>query len=518
MADLARSIFVCYRRDDTRHVAGRLRDRLSEEFGPRSVFMDVDTIGPGADFTAVIDEALRSCRIVLVLIGPTWLAGTNASGRRRITDPADHVAVEIATALRHALPVLPILADGARMPARDDLPPPLADLATRNAVRVDHETFGRDSAAVVETVAATLRPYRRAAARRRLVLPLLALGLVILAALGVFVVLPALRSDKVGGRVIGGAGEVSALTTAVRDGQPVAITGGGDGSIRIFDILSGELLGRPLTGHTDYIYSLSTTELNGRTVIVSSGYDGTIRVWDLVTGAVVGQVRAGSDAINVAATDVVDGRPVVVTTTNADKLVVVDLATDQPVGPPLAGHEGGVLDSATGALDGRPVVVTVDGNWKVGAWDLRTGAVVGGAPPCTGSPAAEPIDVLCSLTLAELHRQPVVVINDGATLRASYLATGEALGDPVVTRGDGESAVAAGRFDGRPIVAVGGTDGTIQVWDLEVNGLTPHGPPITVGSQAAVLAVTEVGADPILVACDTYGAVHIWNLHTVLGP
>ena len=120
--------------------------------------------------------------------------------------------------------------------------------------------------------------------------------------------------------------------------------------------------------------------------------------------------------------------------------------------------------------------------------------------------------------MADLHRQPVVVVvNDGAVLRASYLATGEALGGPVDSRGDGESGVVAGRFDGRPIVAVGGTDGTIQVWDLEVNGFTPHGAPIAGTSQAGALAVAEVGTDPILVAGGTDGSVHIWNLHTVLG-
>jgi hypothetical protein len=39
-------VFVSYRRDDTRHVAGRLADRLVERF---QVFMDMDTIEPGTD-------------------------------------------------------------------------------------------------------------------------------------------------------------------------------------------------------------------------------------------------------------------------------------------------------------------------------------------------------------------------------------------------------------------------------------------------------------------------------------
>ncbi len=65
-------IFLSYRRDDTRHLAGRLYDRLVERFGDGRVFMDVDSIEPGLDFEAVIDSAVASCGVMLALIGPTW--------------------------------------------------------------------------------------------------------------------------------------------------------------------------------------------------------------------------------------------------------------------------------------------------------------------------------------------------------------------------------------------------------------------------------------------------------------
>jgi WD40 repeat protein len=40
-----------------------------------------------------------------------------------------------------------------------------------------------------------------------------------------------------------------------------------------------------LAGHTDTVWSVSTTQLDGRPVIVSSSDDKTVRVWDLSTGA-----------------------------------------------------------------------------------------------------------------------------------------------------------------------------------------------------------------------------------------
>jgi hypothetical protein len=43
-------IFINYRRDDSRGLAGRLSDHLRRTFGQDAVFMDVDAMKPGSDF------------------------------------------------------------------------------------------------------------------------------------------------------------------------------------------------------------------------------------------------------------------------------------------------------------------------------------------------------------------------------------------------------------------------------------------------------------------------------------
>ncbi|MGH3940950.1 MAG: hypothetical protein ACRDTG_20390 [Pseudonocardiaceae bacterium] len=68
--------------------------------------MDVDTIKPGADFATVIARALAAYRILIALIGPTWLAGTGRWRRRRLDDPGDLVAMEIGAALARGIPVI----------------------------------------------------------------------------------------------------------------------------------------------------------------------------------------------------------------------------------------------------------------------------------------------------------------------------------------------------------------------------------------------------------------------------
>ncbi|MFJ6769900.1 hypothetical protein ACIQOV_02765, partial [Kitasatospora sp. NPDC091257] len=80
-----------------------------------------------------------------------------------------------------------------------------------------------------------------------------------------------------------------AMATAVLDGRPVAVTGGTDRTVRIWDLTTGRQIGQPLTGHTGEVDAVATAELDGRPVAVTGGTDRTVRVWDLTTGRQIGQ-------------------------------------------------------------------------------------------------------------------------------------------------------------------------------------------------------------------------------------
>lgn len=139
-------IFMSYRRDDSRAYAGRLYDRLVYEFGQDSVFKDVFDIQPGADFPAVIAREIAASDVVLVVIGTRWLTITDRAGVRRLDDPADFVRVEVETALaQEGKLIIPVLIDGAAMPAPSDLPTSLRGLAYRNGVVIrDDPDFHAD--------------------------------------------------------------------------------------------------------------------------------------------------------------------------------------------------------------------------------------------------------------------------------------------------------------------------------------------------------------------------------------
>lgn len=105
-------IFLSYRREDSGGWAGRLYDRLSQHFGDEHVFMDVDTIELGLDLVEVIQQAVRSCDVLLALIGRQWLTVADAMGRPRLANPKDFVRLEIATALARNIRVIPVLVSG----------------------------------------------------------------------------------------------------------------------------------------------------------------------------------------------------------------------------------------------------------------------------------------------------------------------------------------------------------------------------------------------------------------------
>lgn len=137
-------IFISYRRADSQGSAGRLYDRLARTFGKGLVFRDVEEIEYGEDFVHAIDQAVGACEVLIAVIGNQWLTAQDHEGRRRIDNPHDFVRLEIATALRRGIRVIPALVEDARMPAEADLPADLQELHRRNAIAVRNDSFDDD--------------------------------------------------------------------------------------------------------------------------------------------------------------------------------------------------------------------------------------------------------------------------------------------------------------------------------------------------------------------------------------
>lgn len=112
----AARLFLSYRRPHDVHLAGRIADRL-DDFG-RAVVGDVG-----------------ECDVLLAVVGPGWT-------------PTDLMRTEVRRAAERAVPVIPVLVDGAVLPA-DQLP---GTDRVADHVTVRHETFRADVARLADVV------------------------------------------------------------------------------------------------------------------------------------------------------------------------------------------------------------------------------------------------------------------------------------------------------------------------------------------------------------------------------
>src|ERR1041384_4143726 len=137
--------FISYRREDAAGYAGRLRESLERRLGTARVFRDVDTLRPGQDFVQAIESRLSDCAVMLAVIGRDWVNARDLAGSRRLDEPFDFVRLEIAAALaRPSVLVVPVLVEGASMPATSELPDSLKPLVRRQAISVRDETWDAD--------------------------------------------------------------------------------------------------------------------------------------------------------------------------------------------------------------------------------------------------------------------------------------------------------------------------------------------------------------------------------------
>ena len=148
---MAQKIFISYRRQDTAANALSIGQYLENEFGRKNVFIDVD-MRAGVKFPAVLEQRLAECKVMLVLIGPTWLEARDDQGNRRLDSSDDWVRLEIAHALKRNITVIPVRVNGAELPARTVLPEDIRGLLDHQAASVTLAGFRHEMAGLVRDI------------------------------------------------------------------------------------------------------------------------------------------------------------------------------------------------------------------------------------------------------------------------------------------------------------------------------------------------------------------------------
>jgi WD40 repeat protein len=189
---------------------------------------------------------------------------------------------------------------------------------------------------------------------------------------------------------------INAVATARLAGRAVALAGGGnlhtvtDEHVYRLALPNGAPVGQPIhAGHRGEIHAVATAEVDGRPVAVTGGADGTVRLWDVATGAELDNQPAQYPTSGMAI-GTVDGRPVAAVSRYFEPLLLWDLASRETLPTEAFGMR--IYSHVVVGLvevDGRSILVTVANHETVRGWDVLggeeagVGSGIGDAPQVT---------------------------------------------------------------------------------------------------------------------------------------
>jgi hypothetical protein len=131
-----------------------------DHFGKKRVFRDVDHLRPGDDFVESLARAVGSCDAFILVIGRDWLDARDERGARRLEDPQDFIRIELETAIRRKVLLLPVLVEGAKMMDASELPEPLRPLARRQAIELSEHRWDFDVHELLQRLEEVVKPER----------------------------------------------------------------------------------------------------------------------------------------------------------------------------------------------------------------------------------------------------------------------------------------------------------------------------------------------------------------------
>jgi WD40 repeat protein len=251
--------------------------------------------------------------------------------------------------------------------------------------------------------------------------------------------------------------------------MPIVVTGDGDGTVRVWDLIARQQTGSSMTGHEDAAPAVAVARSD------THGSDERVQpVADSIARLAASRDEPGISSL--AITEAPSGW-IGVLCTDDGGVLAVDLATGT-LRYKIPGDSGRAVTAVTcEVIVGRSVAILADNHGERRAIDLLSGGVID-------------VGHIDDRLLTDRRRPTSALIVVDGKLVEVRCRRGS------ITVGDGDSAahlgyhdvtaVACAYLNDRPVAFTGGKDGIVQVWDLlgrrRLDSIAVHGPVFAIGA------------------------------------
>ncbi|KAG9092951.1 hypothetical protein FS749_015298 [Ceratobasidium sp. UAMH 11750] len=256
----------------------------------------------------------------------------------------------------------------------------------------------------------------------------------------------------------GQAGSHISFAYSPRSGYLVSGTSGG--SIYIWNIRTGRMVGQPLQGHTKMVTSVACS-LDGR-FIFSGSYDATICIWDAQIcqatrlppqgHAGMGQSQEGHTGAVCSVAFSPDGAHTV-SGSDDGTVCIWDARTGRIVGRPLGGHTDRVY--SVGYSPNGAYIASCSEDKTLRIWDARTGQAI-------GQPLEGHTDAVYSVAFSP-NGAYIISGSGDKTIRIWDAITGLVVGQQL--EGHTDIVLSVGFSPDGAYIVSGSQDTTIRIWD-----------------------------------------------------